>query len=167
MPLVPLSHSSAGGNDAGVGAATLINEASWIFRLCTEITAEATLNVYKILDLARHCKGYRVEADKWRDGSGDLQALRQALVNQTLLRGKGEVSKTPQEINDDYKALYVGAGAFLTWATNNLPGAGATVSNVTTTTSNLVGEAPELISRVPKLAAVTNQVNALLALFTS
>lgn len=154
----------AGWLDPENGAKSLINSAAWIRRRCNEIVAEADLDVFKIYDLASNCFGFRQEADKWRDGGGDFQAMRQALIDETVRRSLGETVKTPAEINDDYKALYVATGAFITWATNNLPAANQTVPNAVVTV-NRTWPSPDMTVRVAKLPAVTNQITTLRNIF--
>lgn len=153
----------AGSNDPKKGAALLFNYAGWIRRRCNEIVAEAELDVVKIYDLAGNCLNFRQEADKWISG-GNLTAVREALITLTREGSVGNATKTDAEINADYTALYAAAGTFLTFATNNLPGAGATIPNPTVTV-NRTWPNTDLTARVAKTAGITNQVTALRNIF--
>ena len=155
----------AGANDPKRGAQVLFGCAGWIRRRCNEIIAEPTLDVFKIYDLASNCFNYRQEADKWRDGGGDIQSVRDSLVQWTREASVGNATKTAAEINADYKALYVAAGTFLTWATANLPAQDQTVPNNPIVTINRTWPSPDMTVRVAKSAAVTNQVTTLRAVF--
>lgn len=153
----------AGANDPKKGAYALFATAGWIRRRCNEITAEAALDVFKIYDLASNCFLFQQEADKWRV-AGEITQVLQELAALTLAAGAGNSSKTPGEINADYKALYATAGNFIAWAAANLPAVGANVVGPTVTV-NRTWPSPDLTVRVAKAAAVTTQVNTLLAAF--
>lgn len=162
MPLVPHSGASAGAHDPERGARGMFSHASWVYRRCNEILAERDLDPVKIFDLAGNCAKFREEADKWRSG-GDLTKVLQALVALTREAGVDNAVKTDAEINSDYTDLYAAAGAFLQWATANLPQQGhhfdASVM-VNRSWPNF-----DFVIRVPKSEAVTDQVKALLAVF--
>lgn len=164
MPLVPSSSSSAGAPDPINGARNLFNHASWIYRRCNEITAEVDLDPLKIYDLAGQCQNFRAEADKWRSGN-EITVVLQALVALTRESGVGSPAKTDAEINDDYKALYAAAGNFIAWATANLPQVGQNLPGTPIVTVNRTWPNTDFTVRVPKTAAVTNQVNTLRAVF--
>jgi len=163
MPLVPHSGASAGAPDPEQGARNLFNAASWIYRRCNEIAADATLDPVKIYDLAGKCQGFRAEADKWISGP-NVTLVRQALVDLTRQAGAGNVVKTDAEINADYNALYAAVGAFLTWATANLPPVGQSLTAPVVTVERLWPQA-DFSVRIVKQAAVTTQVTALRAVF--
>lgn len=153
----------AGANDPKKGAYALFATAGWVRRRCNEITSEATLDVFKIYDLASNCFLYQQEADKWRV-AGEVTLVLDELVTLTKTAGVRNATKTTEEINADYKQLYTAAGAFVTWATANLPAVGANVVSPTVTV-NRTWPNPDLTVRVTKQAAITTQVNALLAVF--
>lgn len=174
MPVIPRIDAFAGGKDPYQLADVILTNASWIYRRSNEIIAEQALglDVVKIYDLANQCLRYKTHCDMARDGNGDLQNIRTALVDRTRQLANG-AALTETEINDAYKALYVAVDAFITWAEANLPGATQTVPNVTVT----VNKAPwtlengnpagrfDYTARVPLLAAVLNRVTTLRAQF--
>jgi hypothetical protein len=153
----------AGSNDPIKGAAHLFAHAGWIRRLCNEITAEPTLNVHKIYQLAEQCFLFRLEADKWRSGE-NLTLVLAELVRLVRAAGVGNAVKTDAQINTDSQQLYTAAGNFVTFSTNNLPAAAATIASPTVTV-NRTWPSPDLTVTVTKVAAVTNQVNTLRAVF--
>lgn len=120
MPLTPLDNSYAGAPDPERGARNLMNYASWIYRRCNEILAEPDLDMFKIYDLANNCQNFRSEMDKWLNGGGTVQKVHDWLVRLTNASGQGNVVKTYDEINNDYKTLYFTAETFLTWASANM-----------------------------------------------
>lgn len=143
--------------DPDKGAEKLFKQAGWIRRLCNEITAETTLNVLKIYQLAEMCYQFRLEGDKWKN-NGDLTLILEALVR--WAREAHGSTMTTSEMNAAAVAVYQAAGTFLTWATTTLPAKDATVPNVTVTV-NKTWPNPDLIATVTKTAAVTNAVTAL------
>jgi hypothetical protein len=153
----------AGWNDPLRGALALFQLAGWVYRRCNEIIAEPELDVLKAYSLAHNCVRFRDEAAKWI-ASGDITEVLQELVRLTLASGAGNAAKTPEEINADYKQLYVAAGNFVTWATNALPQAGANIPNVTVTVARAWPE-PDFNLKVAKSQAVVNQVTTLRAVF--
>lgn len=163
MPLVPHSGAFAGAPDPERGARNLFNYASWVYRRCNEIIAEATLDPVKIYDLAGNCLNFRNEADKWISGP-TVTLVRQALIDITRQSGVGNAAKTDAEINADYNALYQAAGAFLTWANANLPTVGQALTNPTVTVERMWPQA-DFSVRVTKSATVTTQVTALRSVF--
>lgn len=163
MPLVAPDFF-AGAPDPERGARNLFVQAGWIRRRCNEITAEADLDPDKIYDLAGQCQLFRTEADKWRSGN-EVTIVLQALVQLTREAGIGNAVKTDTEINNDYKQLYAACGAFLTWAIANLPAQGQPLPNVVSVTVNRTWPNFDKTVRVTKSAAVTTQINALLAIY--
>jgi hypothetical protein len=162
MPLAAPNYF-AGALDPQRGAQQLFTTAGWIRRRCNEVLAEADLDILKIYDLASNCFLFRQEADKWRSGQDFIQ-VHETLVAQTRAAGTGNAIKTEAEINADYKALYQATGAFLTWATPNLPAIGATVVGASVIV-NRTWPNPDFTVRVAKLPAVTAQVTTLRAVF--
>lgn len=174
MPVIPRTDAFAGGIDPYKLADAILSNASWIFRLSREIVAEQALglDVDKIYNLAIQCLRLKQHCDKARDGDGDLQNVRAALIDRTRQLANG-ATQTETEVNDGYKSLYVAASDFFTWAAANLPGATQTIANVTVT----VNKAPwtlirgefaagfDKTVRVPLLPAVLNRVTMLLAEF--
>lgn len=153
----------AGAKDPIKGAYALFTTAGWVRRRCNEVLAEASLDPVKLYDLAGQCFIFRQEADKWI-AAGEVTAVLEELVRLTLSAGMANTSKTPVEINDDYKQLYSAAGSFITWATANLPQTGEQVLNATVTV-NRTWPNTDFNVRVPKLAAVSAQVQALRDVF--
>lgn len=150
----------AGSHNPQQGAVNVFNSAGWIRRRCNEIAAEAELDMFKALDLAANCLGFRTEMEKFRDGAGDLREIRAALIAETRARAPGNPVKTAAEVNDDYKALYAATGVYLGWAGVNLPGAGQPVTGATVTV-NRPWPSPDITVRVAKTVAVINAVAAL------
>jgi hypothetical protein len=153
----------AGALDPLRGAMQLFTSAGWIYRRCNEVLAETELDPVKLYDLASNCFVFRQEADKWLQ-AGSLTAVREELVKLTLSAGKGNITKTPTEINADYTQLYTESGNFLTWATANLPQPGQPVPNATVTV-NRTWPSPDFMVRVPPPAAITNKVQTLRNVF--
>lgn len=164
MALVPPDFT-VGISDPRRGALQLFTYAGNIRRLCNEIMSEGDLDVFKIYDLAGTCQLFRAEADKWINGGGDINIVRDALIQLTHEAGIGNPLKTALEINDDYKALYTAAGNFLTFANANLPAQGLTLPGTPTVFVTKTFPGPQFTIRVPKTAAITNQVTTLRSVF--
>lgn len=164
MAFVPPDFS-LGAGDPKRGALQLFTLAGNIRRLCNEIMSESDLNAFKIYDLAGHCFLFKQEADKWRNGGGDINAVRDALIQLTHEAGIGNPLKTSTEINDDYRALYAAAGDFLAWATANLPAQDNTLPGSPVVFVTRTWPGPILTVRTTKTVGVTNQVTALRAVF--
>lgn len=153
----------AGAPDPIRGAYALFTEAGWIYRRCNEVLAETLLDPVKIYGLAGHCFTFKQEADKWKSGN-NLTLVMEELVRLTLSAGKGNVQKTAADINTDYVQLYTAAGNFIAWATANLPAQGQPIPNATVSV-NRTWPSTDFIVTIPKIAAVTNQVQTLRNVF--
>lgn len=166
MALAPGTNAAADTRDPRDGAETLFLRATWIYRRCTEITAEPRADVLKVYDLASKCFRFREEADRWF-AVGELTEVVEALIERTRQAGKGHPDKTDAEIKAEYKALYTAAGAFLTWAQANLPQAGTDLpaSMNAAVTINRAWPNTDIIVRVDRAAALQNEVDKLLAEF--
>ena len=149
----------AGALDQIRGAYQLFTSAGWILRRCNEVLAEPDLDPVKIYDLASNCFTFRDEANKWLTGA-NIEKVREELVRLTQSAGKGNVTKTPAEINTDYTQLFAEAGDFLTWANANLPGVGQPVVGAIVTVFRTWPSSSFSI-RVTKTAPVTNRVQLL------
>lgn len=154
---------TAGWIDPIKGAQFLFNTAGWIYRRCNEVLAETDLDPIKIYDLAGHCVLFRQEANKWIS-AGEVTQVLSELVRLTLAAGVSHATKTPEEINTDYKQLYTATGVFETWATANLPGQGQPINNPIVTV-NRTWPNTDFTVRVAKAQAVQNQVQTLRDVF--
>lgn len=151
-----------GSNDFERGAKTLFELAGWIRRRCNEIVAETSLDATKIYSLADLCFRFRQEADKWIQ-AGEVTNVLSALAREIRERAPNAPVKTEAEVNAEAKALYAGAGAFLAWATANLPQVGQPIANVTVSI-NRAWPNPDFIVTVPKPQAASDAVASLRAL---
>lgn len=149
--------------DPDKGALRLYQLAGWIRRRCNEIAAATDLNVFVIYDLAGLCQQFVTEGDKWKS-NGSVTAVLDALVRLVKEGSPNNPALTPAQIQTEATAVYQACGTFLTWATNNLPGQGATVPNATLRV-NRTWPSTDLVATVTKTQAVTNAVAALRAAF--
>lgn len=147
----------AGAQEVEVIALSLFRQASWIYRLSQEYIDATDINVTALNELIRNCGLFVAAADTVRDGGGDFQDVRQAIVR--MLEEKSGVTRTPAEVNSILRDLYTEAGTFHTWAVSNF----ATVFPSVTVGGSYVAAqyAFNITMTASKVAALTTRVEAL------
>lgn len=164
MPIPDPYDSEAGRRSFADDARQIGLQITWISRLTKEILAAPDLTLKRAAQLNFHCRTLRTLLDNHRDGSSDLDGIRETL-RQWVYESSG-IDITGAELNTLLKSLYAEAGTYATFVDSGFPqtdGKPVAYYVVINPIDGRLLESDIVVSPIP--AAFTTRVQALRDLF--